>query len=480
MLGVSFSIARTLYVGLLTLVGLGAIFVAALSFSQARVEVDELFDAQLAESARVLHGLLIEKIKRNDQALELNGLIEPGWLINSDHDDLKYQPKFSGHIYEHKLAFALFSEQGKLLIRSISGEDLIKSAAFAQNEGFFNLHAGEFDWRLFRVHDPNNKVWLQVAERADVRGDLIQDIATTTVLPGLFLLPIFALLAYRIIKFGLDPLNALAEQIAKRDPHDLSVLNTSTNLPKELSPLRLAFNNFISQLSSAIRREKRFTADAAHELRTPLAVMRIHAQNALHATSVEQQRSSLEKVVSGVDRTTRVVEQLLTLARLEPEQSAEESKRIDFKELVKNEVAALAPLAIEKQQDISFLPCNEAVFVQGQPIALSILVKNLLDNAIRYTPEQGKIDVIIYLNGPNLELVVTDSGPGLDEEAQQRVFERFYRKESGGTTGAGLGLSIVRRVTELHKGTILLTNGEKGVNGENSGCIARFSMSTTQ
>ncbi|HET8708490.1 MAG TPA: ATP-binding protein, partial [Pseudomonadales bacterium] len=442
---------------------------AILSFSTAHEEVEELFDAQLAESARVLHGLLIETVNNSDHNLNLNDLAEPGWLVRSDQE-FTYQPKLSGHRYEHKIAFALFSEDGKLLIRSISGDELIKSSSFVSREGFYDLTVGKHGWRVFRVHDPANKMWLQVAERADVRGELVRNIAATTVVPGLLMLPVFAFLAYRYIKFGLDPLNSLAQQIALRDSNDLSAIEPNSQLPTELSPLRDAFNSFMRQLSQAIMREKRFTADAAHELRTPLAVLKIHAQNALDAHSGEQRNAALEKLVQGVDRATRVVEQLLTLARLEPHQQAEERCQLDFKELVRNEVAALAPLAIQKQQEIGFTACDESVRVDGYPLALSILVKNLLDNAIRYTPEQGRVDVLLQVEKGKLILSVTDSGPGLSEDAQQRVFERFYRHETGSQTGAGLGLSIASRVTELHNGEISLKNATP------NGCVAQFSM----
>lgn len=464
------SIRRFLYVALLTLVSVGMMLVAGTSFYRAHHEVEELFDAQLAESARVLHGLLIETINSSDHHLDVNDLAEPGWLIKSDQPTPGGQPKLPGHKYEHKIAFALFSEDGKLLIRSLSGAELLKEAEVSRVEGFYDLSAGKYAWRIFRVHDPVNKVWLQVAERADVRGELVRDIAKTTIAPGLLLFPIFAFLAFRVIKFGLDPLNSLAQQIAKRDSNDLSPIDVASHLPIELSPLRTAFNSFMNQLSQAMLRERRFTADAAHELRTPLAVLKIHAQNALQANTAEQQKNALERLVQGVDRATRVVEQLLTLARLEPQQSVEALQRVDFKELVKSEVAALAPLAIQKQQEIGFTACDEPVWAQGYPIALSILIKNLLDNAIRYTPSQGRVEIYLQLLQDKLELKVVDTGPGLDEVAQQRVFERFYRQDSGNETGAGLGLSIASKVTELHQGEISLKNAEP------QGCVARFVM----
>ncbi|WP_313329302.1 sensor histidine kinase, partial [Stutzerimonas balearica] len=232
-------------------------------------------------------------------------------------------------------------------------------------------------------------------------------------------------------------------------------------LPRELEPVAASLNRLLQQVHQLLEREKRFIADAAHELRTPLAVLRIHAQNALQAEQPEDREQALQQLLAGVDRTTRVVAQLLTLARLEPSAQRLRLEALDLLPLCRETLAELTPLALARGQELT-LEADESADYQltGDAAALSTLLQNLVSNALQYTPAGGQIQVGLQATDDAIMLRVDDSGPGVPVEQRDKLFERFYRQGDG--QGAGLGLAIVARIVELHGASIQLTESPLG------------------
>ena len=269
-----------------------------------------------------------------------------------------------------------------------------------------------------------------------------------------------ALLVWLAVGLGLRPLEQVVRLIKQRDAENLAPLLLAP-LPKELEPVVAALNRLLQQVTSVLEREKRFLADAAHELRTPLSVLRIHAQNALEAPEEADRQAALRQLSCGVDRATRVVTQLLTLARLAPDALQIAMRPLDLARYVRGELAELIPLALERDQELTLDYDETADYrLRADAPSLGTLLQNLVSNAVQYTPPGGRIAVTLKAEAQSLCLQVADSGPGVSAEERERLFLRFYRQ--GGGQGAGLGLSIVQRIVELHRGEIRLDHASLG------------------
>lgn len=435
---------------LLLSAGLGAAWLIAAWFThmESRREIDRLFDAQLAQSAQVLLGTTRH---------ELHERIE--------HDDRDVSVS---HEYEQKLAFQILDEDG-LLMRSA----LAPSAAMGNgNEGYSETVINAEPWRVFTRWDMRHEFMIQIAEPIAGRESLARHITLKMLMPTFIAFPVLALLIWFGVGTGLQPLEQLKQEIKQRAANRLEPVAMS-GVPEEVAPLVLALNELFSRLEKTFEAERRFTADAAHELRTPLAALKIQAQVALRSTDEAERHAALEKVLRGTDRATRLVEQLLTLARVDPEAAAIRYKQVELRGLAATVMADLALVAHTKQIEMVLedsLPCS----VSGDKAQLGILLRNLLDNAIRYTPAGGQVSVAVHhANGVALE--VRDTGPGISAYEREHVLQRFYRIAGSDEEGSGLGLSIVRRIAELHGAKLELLDNESG-----KGLLARVVWTKTE
>ena len=468
--------ARTLLL-VLGLLSLSMTLISYKSYRDAQHEIEELFDAQLVQTARLLAGMVGRDMPTTDlQALQ--DALDQVLLARPSQDD---EILLDGHPYEGKLAFQVLDEKGAVLLRSASAPaDLFQqmaadsaqtqsgeaipaqplSAIAGQLLGYRSLSLADYQWRVFLLRDPQDNHWILVGEREDVRGELVGNIARRSLLPDLIGLPLLALLVWLAVGWGLRPLQRMADLIKARAPDNLTPLVLSP-MPAELEPMGAALNRLLMQVNQLLDQEKRFIADAAHELRTPLAVLRIHAQNALAASDPSDRDEALRQLGGGVERTTRVVAQLLTLARLDPNGVQLTMVEFDLLGFFRNELAELTPLALERQQELSFEADEAGDYrLHGDAPSLGTLLQNLIGNAVQYTPVGGRIQVQLQACHDELLLRVQDSGPGVDATLREKLFERFYRLEEG--QGAGLGLSIVLRIVQLHRGTITLDESPLG------------------
>jgi two-component system sensor histidine kinase QseC len=435
-----YSIRRFLGLGLMLVVGGGMLLMSAATYHIVSHEVEERFDAQLSQSARLLRAMITAPIEAGQDPQDALSL----HLQTQDY--LGLEAGIHGHHYETKISFQVLDESGKVLFRSIGAPE----KAFDERELGFSYHwHDDQKWRIFRIHDERVGLWLLVGERADVRGEIVRELATLALLGNAFGLPFIVVLIWSVLHVGLRPLIRIAESIAGRAPDRLTPIN-SRGLPRELAGIVEELNRLLNRLGLAMEREKRFTADAAHELRTPLAVLRVHAQNAASSSDPELRQRSLSQLTRAVDRATHLVEQLLALARLEPGDVPAERHPVDFLRVARDEVAQLAPKALNKQQEL-WLECDESnLRVLASEVPLSMLLRNLIDNAIRYGREGGEVRVSLQRDGDTVQLHVCDDGPGVPAALRERIFERFYQAAPGKGQGAGLGLSIVRRIAELY------------------------------
>lgn len=366
---------------------------------------------------------------------------------------LKSQPKTG-----QKFLFQVWGKDGKLLMHSSPTNILLQNAPL----GFSDQEIHGHDWRIYAANDKKNQVKIVVAEMYHLRRELADDIARSNANILLITYPVFGLLVWIIISLALRSVSRVTTEISNRASTFLEPVQL-TEIPIEIKPLVAELNQLFIRLKLAFERNKRFAGDAAHELRTPLAALKTHAQVALKADNEEDRTKALQKVIESVDRSSHVVAQLLTLSRLGEEETLTDIKPVDLHKLATEIIAYLATSALEKNVEIELLPSPNRPIIMGNDTALGILIRNVVDNAIRYTPPYGEVKVAILDTGTQIILRVTDTGPGIPLELRERVFERFYRILGTKATGSGLGLAIVSQITALHHAEIILSTPPNGV-----------------
>ncbi len=295
--------------------------------------------------------------------------------------------------------------------------------------------------------------WAVVGIRKDDLDALAEDLVWRAIWPLFVSLPIIAITVYIGIGFGLGPLRELAKQVSRRTPLRLKPV-AAEHVPSEVVPLVEALNHLFHEVQRTLINEKRFTADAAHELRTPLSGLKTQAHVALRAEDDVSRQKALRQIVSSVDRLSHLVSQLLILARIDPEIEILDQE-VDITRITTEAMADLGAEAVAKDLDFSFVP-SEPVFAVGDDTLLTILVRNILSNAINYTPNGGEVIVSASRAADRVELHVADTGPGIPGKHREQVFERFFRLSSAEGFGIGLGLSIAARIAALHGATINL------------------------
>lgn len=452
------SIRRLMLVSLIGTVSVVTIVAAGFSYRVGLQEAGELFDAKLAHSARVLTSLVDGSL----QDMPKRALGEP-LAIEVWHGEAEgkgTELAFStGHAYETKLAFQVRDREGRLLMRSDSGP-LQPMAPL--RPGYADRTIDGQQWRTFTMRSRNG-YWYQTGEASDIRAEIAEEIAFGTLLPLLIALPVLAALVWWIVTWSLRDLRRVSAEIGERAPERMSPLRLE-RVPAEIERLVVAINSLLARLDSALARERRFVAEAAHELRTPIAALKVHADNLRSARDAEESEESRLRLDGGIERIERLVSQLLTLNRLEPEAALSTTVPIELDYIVRQQTEALRALADVRR--IGLEVRTAAVRVMGDAPALESLTRNVIDNALRYTPEGGRVRVALEIEPGRLEpdrlqaawaiLCVEDSGPGVPPEARERIFERFHREPGSRVEGSGLGLAIVREALALHRGTIKL------------------------
>lgn len=401
---------------------------AAFTWREAQHELDELLDGHLAQAAALLIVRQVDEIE------------EP------DDDERIDAPAL--HRYAPKVAFQVW-RKGELVARSANAPATPMADI---RRGFATTTTAGERWRVFAAHGRDQRMQVYVGEELDSRESILEGLLQGLIAPMLVALPLLALLLWWSVRQGLLPLRRLGRAIAEREPRALQPIAADAAgeaLPSEIAPLVQALNELFARIASLLESERRFTADAAHELRTPIAAIRAQAQVAQVAGNDDGARAqALAATLAGCDRATRLVEQLLTLARLE---STDQGPRetVDLASIAREVLAELAPAAMTRGQRLE-LEAEGAWPVRGSATLLGVLLRNLADNALRYGGDGVRVVVSLAQEASGVMLCVEDSGPGLSDEQRSHLGERFYRVLGNNAPGSGLGWSIVRRIAAVH------------------------------
>ena len=415
---------------------LGLAVSAMLSYRQAQHEAEELMDGNLAQSGRILLALATDDPQQlDDLGARLATLASAG-----------------ASRYEPLLEYQIGRNDGSLLLRSEHAPESPLSVA----PGYSVIEHDGDPWRLLTLASTAGDFRVQVGQSIKLRDRAALEVARQAVLPIALMSPLLLLpLIYFSVRRGLKPLDDLAADVARRSAENLEPLAMRL-APLETQPLLTAVNRLLNRLRETLDKERRFTADAAHELRTPLAVIKVQAQVAQLSIDAGDRQHALAQVLAGTDRATRVLEQLLRLARLDPLAGLPDAGDIDLAELARQVFAELWPTTAT--QAIQLHSDDSPLLVRGDAELLQVVLRNLLDNAMRYTPAGSTITVFARLRHGERSIGVTDDGRGVPPDDLPRLVERFYRGREAIAEGSGLGLAISQRIAELHDARLEFEN----------------------
>lgn len=357
-----------------------------------------------------------------------------------------------------KFFFQIWGKDGRLIMHS---QDTLNLSLKDAPAGFSDKTLNNDEWRIYVYYDPRSHDKIIVAELYNLRRELADDIARSNANILLITYPLFGILVWLIVSFALRSITRVTSEISNRASTYLEPVET-TEIPVEIKPLVEELNELFIRLKLAFERNKRFAADAAHELRTPLAALKTHVQVALNSDNDTDREKALQKVIESVDRSSHVVAQLLTLSRLGEEEALTDVKPFDLHRLATEIMAYLAPHAIEKNIELELSPPPREPIIMGNDTAIGILIRNVVDNAIRYTPPNGEVKVAVIDTGTHIIFRVIDTGSGIPPELRERVFERFYRILGTKASGSGLGLAIVSQIAALHHADLRLETPPNG------------------
>jgi two-component system sensor histidine kinase QseC len=432
-LSVRGSVRRRLLLTLLGGVALVWLAAAAVTAWETRAEMQELLDAHLAQSAALLAAQIGDEI-----------------------DEVELEHVQTLHKYARNVAFQIWEDGDTLLLHS---PDAPRQKLSASEVGFSDTTVNGRRWRVFSHWDAQREYLVQVGEAVDARDHLAGEVLKKLVQPLLVALPLLGLLVWFAVGSALRPVDRIGVALARRDPHYLAPLEGE--VPKEIAPMVERLNDLLVRVQSSLESERRFTSDAAHELRTPLAALKTQLQVAQGAGESSERGQAIAKAIAAGDRATRLVEQLLTLARLEHDAWRRQAETVDLHALVAQALAESAQAASEKNIRLS-LEGEPGPAITGHSGLLAILLRNLIDNALRYSPPHSEVGISLRHAANGVVLEVQDQGPGIPPEERDNALRRFHRLEEAQSGGSGLGLSIVARIAELHGARIELREGPQG------------------
>ncbi len=426
------SIRRHLLTYLALALTVSSVLIGTLTYKVVSDEIEEWFDENMRQVAQALSA-------KWDQNAISQTLVD-------DHRTITQEEVFLIQIWG----------KGQLPIYT-SHPSLSVSRHLASGFGQTNLQGST--WRYYS--QTTDGVTVQVSHPLSEREVAKWEVASRFLIPLLLQFPLLGLFIWITVRKGLKPLDVVSADIEKRGSDAMHPLPFE-DIPSEIRPLVNALNDLLQRLDEALQAQRRFTADAAHELRTPLTAVQLQLDVLKRCRSEEETADAMDKLSRGVKRSVELVRQLLTLARQDPGSNKQVDIQVDLVSLVEDQLNQCRERATQKGIVMSFMHAKSHVSIMGNPKPLGIMLENLLDNCLRYTPEQGRVEVNLSEQKGTVVIQIRDNGPGIPENEMAHVFERFYRVNGTDEPGNGLGLAIVKQVAEQHGATIILSDGLDG------------------
>lgn len=412
-------------------------------------EVEEIFNAQQAQIARTIDRLISDTLVANQQITMITTVPSIGESVT--------QNSF-GHHYEEKIAYQVWDLEGNLLLMS---ENAPLHPLSSTTPGFSRMVYGADSWNIFALYSNATKKWIYTAQKSEAREELIalitRDQITTMVVVNVLIL--FVVIIGVIM--GIRPIEVLSREISNRDGKNLSEITTP--ISKELLPIQKGINRLLKRIDEAMKKEKSFSADLSHELRTPLAAIKVHAQNLeLKETVSEDGRVSIARMNNAIDNMSKTIEQLLLLHSIDNRKHELLQEEVGLYDLAK-EVITLLPTEIHRKNDIELVGNN--TYILGNRSLTSSLIRNLIENASKYSSKSSAIVVSVFEESEKSILEVVDSGPGMSSKEKENSIKRHYRVSDTQSYGSGLGLTIVQKIVDLHSGSLEFKDreNEKGL-----------------
>ncbi|MFT5521431.1 MAG: two-component system sensor histidine kinase QseC [Enterobacterales bacterium] len=431
------SIRIFLIISLIAIITLVNFISSVNGYDKSMAEANKSFDQHLVRYANILRAIPWKSI---------------------DKEQIKNSEKIINELMHKEpnsvIAFNIFDTETLQSISSTVSEYNIEQSL---SPGFQFINFGGYRWNALVVHDPRENIAILVAERNDLRFTMTENIVLASIVPIIAVIPIVAILIWLVVGFGLAPITQFADNFKTKEATDLSPIQLG-DVPKELTVLASSANDLLKRLEQSFEREKRFSSDAAHELRTPITALKLHIDNLLAETPYPSQSTALLKV--SIDRIGHLVEQILALNRTSPDQYLSNFTEFNLLEVAQNIIIQQYPELSEK--NINIVLNGESCPIIADKFGIETLLSNVLSNAIKYCNNNCDIEVSLIQTIKTISIIIIDSGPGIAAELRDRVFERFYRvdgdRHKSSVQGCGLGLSIVKHIVTMHNGSINLAD----------------------
>ncbi|MFM9889715.1 MAG: sensor histidine kinase [Rickettsiales bacterium] len=445
----STNLTRQLFLRIAPTVLAAILVVGVLAYRSATNQINHVYDAQLISSANMLW-LVVEDDLRDSDRRGFRKIRK----IDLNVSNQKALNRFASDYVDSRMFRVHRAGRLVMLTDKAPGPEVSQ-----QKPGFTNIEAGGERWRIYNLPIPGTLIAVEAGEKIALRQSLVANILIDLALPLLLLVPVIAALIWYGIGAGLNTLRSLIEQIQLRSADDLSHL-TLDDVPQDLKPLGSSINQLLTTIAHSFTAEKRFTEHAAHHLRTPLATLKLQVQLLEQARDAKERKLLLSNLLTSIERASQLVGQLLTSARVSHQKITRTA--LSLPTITTNVLGELAPLIREKNLTVSLDAPDDAT-IMGDETLLRLMVYNLIENAVKYTPERGRVTVSITTQGAQHCWVIRDSGPGIPEAERALVFERFYRVGTPKAVGTGLGLAIVAEIVTRLAGQITLRTPESGV-----------------
>ncbi len=430
------SIQQRLLILILSIFLLVMLLITGFLWWRSSSEINQVFDSELSQIATLIGVIALHEEEEKD--------------LEDLADDLHSRG------YEFPIIFQAWSASNLLLLHGPGAPRT--PITDKTTEGFSDAEIEGQTWRVYTLSYPGHVHLVHVAHSYEARNALVQEFALNTLMPMILLTPFLGLLGFAI-KRGLTPLHGLAQQISSRDQGNLDPLPTK-DVPIEVTVMVDEINALFIRLKEALERYSRFTSNVAHELRNPISGVIAHAHSALTAEQDKPRSHSLSQIIKGSNKLSHIIDQLLILARIHPDQIRNSFVRQDLHAIAVEVMTELSPAALEKGLEVELIG-DDSLTMHGNRELTAILLGNLIRNAIHATPPAGHIRVSLSNGQQGIRIQVEDSGPGIPEAMRQKIFERFYRLPGTTAPGSGLGLSIVEAIVSMHNGTITLSAPEQ-------------------